>query len=249
MRLTLHRRTRKLCLDRQGRRIWEAVEQIVHIKPEQLAIIICDMWDRHWCRGASERVDQMAPRVNEVIGVVRDKGALIIHAPSETMDYYEGSPARQRALRAAPVQMPEDSLHEDPPLPIDDSDGGCDSRDNPGGIDQPLWTRQHPAILIDRDRDIISAEGPEIYNVLYERGIRTVVIMGVHTNMCILNRSFGIKQLVRWGLDVMLCRDLTDSMYNPSSPPYVDHNTGTDLVIAFIESHWCPTIPSSDLNG
>ncbi len=27
----------------------------------QTAIIICDMWDKHWCSGATKRVIEMAP--------------------------------------------------------------------------------------------------------------------------------------------------------------------------------------------
>jgi hypothetical protein len=68
--------------------------------------------------------------------------------------------------------------------------------------------------------------------------------MGVHANMCILNRSFGIRQLARWGIHCILVRDLTDAMYEPSSRPFVSHAAGTDLVIQYIEQHWAPTITS-----
>ena len=71
--------------------------------------------------------------------------------------------------------------------------------------------------------------------------------MGVHTNMCVLNRSFGIKAMTRRGVDVMLCRDLTDAMYDPAKPPYVSHDEGTRLVVEYIEKFWCPTITSEDL--
>jgi nicotinamidase-related amidase len=205
------------------------------------------MWDRHWCRSAAERVDSLAVRINEVLRATRRSGALIIHAPSETMEYYEGTPARLRAIHAPPAASPTELPHDDPALPIDDSDGGCDGDNNPGEVNERLWTRQHSAIAINQDLDVISDEGMQIYNVLQEQGIQRVLLMGVHTNMCILNRSFGIKQLISWGVDVMLCRDLTDSMYNPEKPPYVGHDKGTDLVVGYIESHWCPTIHSNDL--
>ena len=71
--------------------------------------------------------------------------------------------------------------------------------------------------------------------------------MGVHTNMCVLRRSFAIKQMVRWGVDVALVRDLTDAMYNPARSPYVSHDAGTQLVIGYIERFWCPSILSADL--
>jgi type 1 glutamine amidotransferase len=52
--------------------------------------------------------------------------------------------------------------------------------------------------------------------------------------------------MVRQGLDVALVRDLTDTMYNPSQAPFVNHHTGTDLVVEHIERHWCPTLASGD---
>ena len=79
------------------------------------------------------------------------------------------------------------------------------------------------------------------------RSIENLLIMGVHTNMCVLHRSFGIKQMVRWGMNVALFRDLTDTMYNPARSPYVSHDEGTRLVVEFIEKFWCPTLLSDDL--
>ena len=116
-----------------------------------------------------------------------------------------------------------------------------------GGVDVRVWTRQHPAIRIDEDRDAISDSGRELYSLYQHIGIRNVMLMGVHTNMCILHRSFAIKQMVRWGFTVALVRDLTDTMYNPARPPYVAHAEGTRLTVEFIERFWCPTIESRDL--
>jgi type 1 glutamine amidotransferase len=73
--------------------------------------------------------------------------------------------------------------------------------------------------------------------------------MGVHTNMCVLGRPFSIRQLVYQGLNVALIRDMTDTMYNSRSAPFVSHAAGTDLVIEHIERHWCPTITSDQLIG
>jgi hypothetical protein len=43
--------------------------------PKQTAIIICDMWNQHWCKGATSRVAEMTPRLNEVLMAARSKGA------------------------------------------------------------------------------------------------------------------------------------------------------------------------------
>ena len=67
--------------------------------------------------------------------------------------------------------------------------------------------------------------------------------------MCVLNRSFAIKQLTKWGVDCLLVRDLTDAMYNPKKKPFVTHGEGTQLVVQHIEQYWCPTIASIELLG
>jgi len=65
--------------------------------------------------------------------------------------------------------------------------------------------------------------------------------------MCILNRSFAIRQMTKWGVRCILIRDLTDAMYDPKDAPHVPHDEGTGLVIQHIEQHWAPTMLSADL--
>jgi hypothetical protein len=72
-------------------------------------------------------------------------------------------------------------------------------------------------------------------------------VFGVHTNMCVLNRSFAIKQMTKWGVRTILARDLTDAMYDPKDAPYVSHDRGTELVVEYIEKHWAPTALSDDI--
>jgi hypothetical protein len=71
--------------------------------------------------------------------------------------------------------------------------------------------------------------------------------MGVHTNYCILARPFGIRQMLKLGKNVVLARDLTDSLYDPREPPFVSHARGTEIVIEHIERYLCPSILSADL--
>jgi nicotinamidase-related amidase len=129
-------------------------------------------------------------------------------------------------------------------LPIDDSDGGCDCW--PTCKNYEAWSRQHPALDVAQE-DGVSDSGVEVFNYFHQQGIKNVVLMGVHTNMCVLGRSFGIRQLTKLGFNVALARDLTDTMYNPRSRPYVSHARGTELVVEHVERHWCPTILSTDL--
>ena len=246
--LTLLFRQQKLEKDAGGHLTWTIHEYPKTLPSEETALVLCDVWDQHWCRGANERLAKLLPLMNDVVRSAREQSVLIVHAPSDTMGAYQDSPARRRASQAPPVEPPEDLPHADPPLPIDDSDGGCDTEDNFGGANARVWTRQHPAIEIDHNRDVISDDGRELYGLYRHRNIENVIIIGVHTNMCILNRSFAIKQMVRWGFTVALVRDLTDAMYNPAQRPYVSHEEGTRLTVAYIEKYWCPTISSHDLS-
>jgi len=222
---------------------WQEAQVRYGFDPAHTALVLCDMWDRHWCSGANARVAVLAPKMQTVVEALRNNGVLIIHAPSDTMDFYKDYPQRQAILRIAHSEPPAPKQILAPALPIDDSGGGCDTE---GDREHKAWTREHPAILIAA-QDLISDNGAEIYNALKARGIDTLLVAGVHTNMCILNRSFAIKQMTQWGVRCILLRDLTDAMYSPRDRPYVSHAEGTDLVIQYIEKYWCPTALSSDL--
>lgn len=238
-------------------------------KPEETAVIVCDVWDLHHCRNAVKRVEEFAPRLNEVLKAARSQGMTIIHSPSDCMAAYEDHPARLRAQQTPPAEfIPRECdewcsvipSEERAVYPIDQSDGGEDDDPqehaawaarlqemgrNPGSP----WKQQSELIEIDRDLDLISDRGTEVWNVLQDRGIRNVILTGVHTNMCVLGRPFGLRQMSRNGLNVVLMRDMTDTMYNPQRWPWVSHFTGTDLIIAHIERYVCATVTSDQIVG
>ena len=232
----------------------EPIHETVRWNATQTAFIVCDMWDRHWCAGASSRVDELAPAMNAVLCAGRERGVLVVHAPSDIMPFYENTPQRERAKSAPQVASTPANIHlwrpldptMEPPLPIDDSDGGCD--DLPPCPTYRAWTRQHPALIIEAE-DAVSDQGAEIFRLLEQRQIENIIVMGVHTNMCVLGRSFSIRRLISLGRNVALVRDMTDSLYNPRQRPFVNHFRGTELVVNHIETYWCPSITSDQITG
>jgi nicotinamidase-related amidase len=217
------------------------------LDPKKTAVVVCDMWDDHWCKSASARCAELAKTADPVLKACRDKGMTIVHCPSDCMNFYKDDAARKRMLAVKKVVPPKGKDLQNPPLPVDDSDGGCD--DEKPAKQFKAWTRQHAAIAIDEDKDYITDSGAEVFSLMAEKKIDTLIVMGVHTNMCVLNRTFAIKQMVKWGKTVYLVRDLTDAMYNPKMKPMVTHQKGTELIIEYIEQHWCPTIESKQLVG
>jgi len=238
----------------------QSVDGLTRWGPRRTAIVVVDMWDDHWCRGAARRVAELAVPLNELLEDLRERGVFVIHAPSSVVDFYDGTPARARAQEAphAETPVPLSSAERwgtnwcwpdperEPPLPIDDSDMGCDCE--PECELRDPWTRQIDRLRID-PADALTDDGQETWNLLQERGIDHVLLCGVHLNMCVLGRPVGIRQLVLLGKDVLLIRDMTDSMYDRDQRPFVDHFSGTELVVEHVERSWCPTILSTDLTG
>ena len=227
----------------KGSNVWEAARLEHEFSTRETAVVICDMWDNHWCAGATRRVNELAHKMEPVLETCRAAGILVVHAPSDTMGFYKDYPQRRVMQLVTPVTPPASLDLNSPALPIDDSDGGCDT---PGNTEHQAWTRENPLLSI-KANDVISDNGEEIYSLLEHKGIKNLFVMGVHANMCILNRTFAIKQMTNWGISCVLVRDLSDAMYNPRSQPYVTHAEGTELVIEYIEKHWCPTTLSGDL--
>ena len=129
-----------------GRNGWRIIEEEADWQANETAIIVVDMWNKHWSWGATERVNIMAPRMNIVLQRARQRGVQIIHAPSDTMDFYKDHPARTAILELPKAEPPQEREMPDPPQPIDASDGGSDTGEtNMYGA----WHRQHPAIEID----------------------------------------------------------------------------------------------------
>lgn len=242
---------------KQGNAV-QASEETTHWKASETAIIICDMWADHPCQLAAMRVDRMAPRMNRIVSLARDLGVVVIHAPSSGVKHYEETPYRARMKNAVYSKPPvpiQGWCYLNPkfesPLPVVDNVKrgtsnvtGCDDPDP-----KPLPNHdrhQHPAIKII-GYDGVSDNGQEIFNFLEQEQRKNIVLMGVHTNMCVLGRPFGIRQQKYLGKNVVLCRDLTDGLYDPRDKPHVSHARGVELIIEHIEEHWCPSILGESL--
>ena len=204
---------------------WEEKVVVKEFEAEKVAFLICDVWDKHWCKTLSARSEKIAYKTAPIVETLREKGVKIIHSPSNCMAYYHKKGA--------------------PPLPIDSSN--CCPDIPPCKRQYPyLWTRQHPAIRIAKE-DLISESGNYIHKFLKQKNIELLIIMGVHTNGCVLGRSFGIISMTKKGMPVVLVRNLTDAAYNPKQPPFVSQDEATELVVQWIEKYYCPSITSEDL--
>src|SRR5436309_14296620 len=96
LRLTLRSRAKA----REGAEARSVIETNATWEARKTALIICDMWDDHWCKSAARRVGELAGPMNDVIKLARNRGVLIIHCPSSVTAFYKDSPQRLRAKNA-----------------------------------------------------------------------------------------------------------------------------------------------------
>jgi nicotinamidase-related amidase len=193
----------------------------------------------------------MAPHLNQIVKAARDKGVFVIHSPSDCMDFYQDTPQRHRARNApfvkAGVRFQWNNFNPEHEGPLDlklEREGcSCDTPE-PCGPSYRAWKRQNAAIEIGM-QDAVSDDGQEVYNLLQQRAIENVIVMGVHTNRCVLGRPFGIRQMVYLGQNAVLCRDLTDSYHRDPGL----HFEGLEQIIQHIGRYWCPTISSRSITG
>lgn len=204
-------------------------------------VLVSDLWNLHWCRTATMNVGRLAGRINQFLHAARDRGALIIHAPSTCMNHYAGTEARERAIAASRHCPIRPDLTAPPDMPISHGpwDGCPDEPRCPGGTP---WTQQISTIDIDGTVDAISDDIDEIYGLITGSEIprRQAIILGVHLNECVLfTRDFSLKTLAllkgAFILDsVRFVRDLTDTMYDPRTSPCINHFAATDLMAQYV---------------
>ncbi len=248
--------------------VYQVVEKSESWKPKATAIIVCDMWDLHHSLNATMRLEEMAPQLEQFLKAARSRHDH--HSRTEQLHAGLQGPPRAAARPNTPrsrhlpqsigswcYQIPAE---ENGKYPIDQVKGEND--DDPRSQEQWLatlaakgrnpahpWLTESSLLTIDPAADYISDHGEEVWSILEDRGIDHVILTGVHTNMCVLGRPFGLRQMAKNGKSVALCRDLTDTIYNPQRAPYVSHFAGTALIVEHIEKYVCPTITSDQVSG
>ena len=249
-------------LNREGTRKIQTFSALT-IDACRVGVIISDMWDVHWCKGASERTAALAEPMERLLQALRGSGAVIAHCPSRVASsFYANTSARKNTLaypNDKPEEMPDIRRHLEriPPVAslIDPHRRQCDCRpDKCEDLHPRPWTRQIDTLSIcDNDFMCDDSVGGEdefrILNAFSALQITHVLIMGVHTNLCVIHRNFGVRRLLLSGFTPIFVRDMTDCMVPREEKPYHDHFTALSDVIDYIEEYLCASIGSSQITG
>src|SRR5688572_60101 len=58
------------------------------VDPKHVGVIAVDVWNFHWCKTATMRVDAIVPRLNRALEAARQLGSTVMLCPSDVVDNY-----------------------------------------------------------------------------------------------------------------------------------------------------------------
>lgn len=224
-----------------------AILRLDSIEIDKSIVFVVDMWDKHWCKEVNEKLTDLAERINLKLRELRAKGFTIMHIPSDCEAYYQdfeqfkkvkketkGFTSRQVYYGKEINPLRHDlfllkTLHNE----------GCNCK--PTCKNKKVWTRQHPAIEI-HNNDLIATDPLNIHFYLNNHSFKNIIYMGVHANVCILKRPFGIIKMKQQGYNCLLYKEYTDVMVNMYKTEGMSEREVRDKVYKLIEYYFCPAI-------
>jgi hypothetical protein len=228
--------------DRETRR---SVARKEAIDPAKIGIVIIDMWNTNDCMTNAQRAAALVPRMNKVLEVARRLGMQIIWAPTDVVNYYAGTPQRERALALPSLALPHLTNFSCPFSAPTVRPEKCMC--GPGIVCHIHygWDKMDPNLIIGRS-DWIVADPNELYSVYKHQGLTRLIYMGINTNLCVMNKPEGIAAMTAAGIKCILARDLTDAetSYDPDRGLTPDLGTAKD--IADVERSGIPTIDMAE---
>lgn len=207
------------------------------VDPRHVGVIAVDVWNFHWCKTATMRVDAIVPRMNKALDAARELGMTVMLCPSDVVDNYVGYPQREAVFALPIVPVPSVMNVSCPPVP---DAGGCACGRERCAVNYG-WDGMHPALRIG-EADLMPDTQAEVYAVCKKFGLTHLIYVGFHTQVCLLGKSMGLKAMKSAGLRCVLARDMTDAHpgYDPARSFTPDLNT--EQVVEHFEKHLASTI-------
>lgn len=211
------------------------------IDPRKTGIIVVDPWNFHWCKTATMRVGALIPRLNRSLAACRKLGMTVMLCPSDVVDHYVGWPQREKVLAMEKLTVPPLQRIDCPAPP---GGGGCAC-----GHDKCVpnfgWDAMHPDLKIGPD-DLMPDTLQDVWSICRDRHLTHLIYAGVHTEVCLLGKPMGLRNLKAAGIHCILARDLTDAHpdYDPEHGLTPDGHTAE--VVAHFERYLAPTIVMSE---
>lgn len=219
----------------------QPVQTTEQVDPRHVGVIAVDVWNYHWCKTATMRVDAIVPRLNRALELARELGMTVMLCPSDVVENYVGYPQREAVLALPHVEVP--SLIDVTCPPVPDAGGCACGRERCAG--NYGWDGMHPGLRIG-EADWMPDTQAEVFAICQQRGLTHLIYVGFHTQVCLLGKPMGLRAMKSAGLKCVLARDMTDAHpgYDPARGFTPDLNT--EQVVEHFEKYLAPTIHFQD---
>lgn len=178
--------------------------------------------------------------MNRTLEQARKLGMTVFLCPTDVADNYVGTPMVERALAVEPLAIPSAPDLVCPPAP---DGGGCTCGRERCRVNYG-WDGMHPGLVIGPD-DLMPNDPERLYAICKQRGITHILFVGVHTQVCLLGKSVGLRAMTRAGFRCALARDLTDA-HGRYEPGVETPDDFTAKVVEHFERHLAATVDFAD---
>jgi hypothetical protein len=220
----------------------ECIEKEKMYNTNELAILVIGMWSNHQCLVANRKLEELSPKVDSFLKKGRANNMKIIFGSSSLIKLPKYKLLREN-MKNIPFANLVDKGLSFPPIPFNDSDGGINEKND---------TFKRCDVDMNQMIEIVNTDAmtdnaKELLNYLYYHKIKLCLVVGVHTNMCVLDRPYGMKNIARYGFPMAIVRDLGDPMIKPDGIVIKDRDDAHEKIVHYVEQYFAPSINSHDL--
>ena len=179
----------------------------------QAAVVLVDVWDRHYLKDTQERIETIVrEKIRPLLAGCRKAGLRLIHAPAP--EVARNHPAWIRLVPEEEIPRIRDDW---PPSDFRNKSGEY------GKYARPFEPREaeleelragrrlHPHVQPRGDEPVILS-GEELHQYCKQKGILFLFYVGFNTNACILLRDYGTLAMAERGYEIAILRDCTTGM-------------------------------------
>ena len=217
---------------------------------KETALVLVDCWDEFPLASFVARAGAICQtKIRPVVEACRTLGLSVVHTPSPQWaanypDFHYAAPAAPLKESTAPEEI-------ETTWPPPDTKGtfavprtGTEPRFE-------AWRQKvHPdGLRISRHLepvgdDLVLSTGDELHALCHQRGIKHLLYAGFATNICVLERDYGVRAMQRRGYNILLIRDATTAVESSAT---VDELWATSAAVFYIEIKIGVTVTTQDL--
>ncbi len=187
-----------------------------NIPTQSMALVLVDIWNGIYMKSHAERArDITLHRIKPVMEAFRKLGALVVHAPAPSV--------ARKYEKWIPEMSEEDIWGKPSPKPtwppeeFINKTGAYAEFAKPNVVPNAEYEALYDDLRImpevePQGDDIVIHTGAQLHKILEERKIMWLFYAGFATNVCMINRDYGMRAMQVRGYGVILMRDCTTAL-------------------------------------